>query len=771
LRKHKESFDSPDGRNKLTAAIDVVNYQQGNDERQLGANRLRGERALIKQGFTPGDVLWTEAPTAASMVALLATRRGQNPPGELEPDVPPAKPEDLAAETQLFFCHAETKRPTLEKDKKGRIRRINYSDNTYRIVDYNYNNDPCEFVHFSADGKELGRMKLPGGFEPAEKYKIKDDGTIEKTVDIVREKRTNTKYDRTGREIGWESVVFREALFRETFNLDGTHSIERDYPSPDKRTRKLVERGGQPFLYTCSGKDGKQVWTRDEKSNAWYEASDPNRKKPWYGTMQFLADGRFLEMDSNGTLSEVSKDGFRGASDPAKWRADILKVADEKLRTADEKKQFRNDVDDLWVRVGKRELSAEQATAICQEAYRLFCCDSKVGVEKPHMNVLACQVVHQGAHPEDVDQGRWNNCNVSDSDIWLWYQQPELAARIVANQAITGGHTTPGGETVSIAKSLKPADATCLKTPPGDNIRSYATQLLHLTSVNLELIEFNKRHGTKLEYIQGPATEKDNGACLVDNSTHPPSRVYRFDGGTPILRPQKMMNPKGEYLLCADLRPFETTPMEAPGLTIQNTISVLEKLTGKPKNDIGIGHFVNAGQVDNWILDKVGLASDIRRDPRIAFFRDEEGLRKILLDAQRHGRFPLILQADTGSGFLRKQVEEANGAPLGGDGGNFGGPHVICIKSYNDSSRTAEIDGSWGRCRDKLGKDAVTLAEVVEVSKPNEKLMAEQKAYQEDIKAAYEHWCATFGKRKYVDYPEAEEGKAYFKKYRDSKRK
>jgi len=269
-----------------------------------------------------------------------------------------------------------------------------------------------------------------------------------------------------------------------------------------------------------------------------------------------------------------------------------------------------------------------------------------------------------------------------------------------------------------------------------------------------------------LEYVQGATTETDVGARLLDNSTQPPSPVYCVNKGKPILRSEVVRDEKGEIVLGPDLRPQMTAPMEAPDLTIQNTVSVLEKLTGKPQMDIAIGHFVAAGQADNWILDKVGLANDIRRDKKIGFFKDEKSLRLLLIDAQRKGRMPLILQTDTGSGFLKEQVEAAAGRPLGGEGGTSGGGHVLCIRSYNDLTGKAEIDGTWGRSRDKLGKDAVTLAEIIEISKPNEKLRAEAKRYEADKKAAYKAWCATYGKREGVDYPESATGKAWLKKCR-----
>ena len=765
MKKKGESFDSARDRESLTAGVDPVIYQQGSDKGQLIVDPLARDRELLREGFAPGNLLLAEEAPGSSRPAALATRPGREAPLKFADEAKRAKAGDdgIALDAQVLFCSAEAPRPPVEKDGKGRINRINYPDGSYRTVGYNHNNDPCEFVHFDKDGKEIHRMKLAFGFDPPERYTVKDDGTVEKTVDTVRVTRGDTIYDRTGREIGYRGITSREQLFDETFNPDGTHSIRRKYP--DGSSREVVELNGMPFRYTYSGRDGTDVWMREEKSDVWYEARDKERKRPWVGTPEFRPDGRLVEMDKNG-VSEVSQGGRRDYSDPTLWRADILRIADQKLSTAEEKKQFRSDVEDLEARVQKRELSAEKATAVYKEAYRLFCGESKVGVESAHLKCVGSQVVHQAAHPEDVDQGMWDQCHVTDSELRLWYRQPELAARIAADNALNGKHTTPSGETVNVAKSVRPADKASLKTPPGDNVRSYATQLVNLTAINLEVQEFNRAHGTNLEYIQGPVTDKSNGAMLVDNSTKPPSPVYCIDGNKPILHSEVVRNEKGEVVLGPDLRPQMMTPMACLNMSIQNSVSVLEKLTGKPQMDIAIGHFNEAGQADNWILDKVGLASDIRKDKRIAFFKDEKSLGVLLSDAQRKGRMPLILQANTGSGFLRKQVEEANGQPLGGEGGNFGGGHVVCIRSFNEFNNTVEIDGTWGRKRDKIGKQAVTLAEVVEISKANPQLQAEARQYEADKRAAYKQWCATYGKKEGVDYPDSEAGKAWFKKYR-----
>lgn len=734
MRRKEEPLEPSREREQMPAGFDPVAYQQDSKKGAPPKDRRRGDPELSRKGFTPGDQLLSGLDLSA-----------------LEVD-------------QLLFCRADVKRPAVEKDDSGRIVRVNYPDNTYRTIDYNHNNDPCEFIHFGKDGKEIGRMKLGFGFEPPEKYVVKPDGTIERTIDDVRETITETIYNRQGKEIGHRGITSRYRLFSESFNPDGSHSTKREYP--DKSTREVVEVGGRPFRYVYDGPKGKQVWTRDDNSDDWYEASDKERKNPWTGTMGFRPDGRLVEIERNGTISEVALEGTRGSTSVATWEADILRVADDKLKTPEEKAQFRRDVTDLGERVKKNELTAEQARDLYKEAYRLLASDSQVGLEKAHLTCLACQIVHQGAHPEDVDQGRWQNCNVTDSELRLWYRQPELAAKIVANNAITGGHTTPGGDRVDVSKSVKPADATCLKTPPGDNIRSYATQLLNLTAVNLELIAFNKANGTKLEYVQGPATDKDNGARLVDNSTNPPSPVYSLENGKPVLKSTVVRDKDGQVVLGSDLRPMMTTPMELPPLSIQNTVSVLEKLTGKPQYDIAIGHFSQSGQADNWILDKVGLASDVRRDSRIGFFKDEASLRALLKEAQRRGKMPLVLQTHTGSGFLRKQVEAAEGRTLGGDGGNFGGGHVVCIKSYNDSTGRVEVDGTWGRSRDKLGTDAVTLADIVEVSQADARLEAAALRYEAKKKFAYKQWCAKFGKREGIDYPEPEVGTAWLKKFR-----
>jgi hypothetical protein len=759
LKLHFESSESLEDKRKLPPILNSAILQQGNGKKP-SPNRLTDDRAVLRQGFASSEILLAIARSGGSetFVSLLP------PAGPPDGDKPvPAKDNQIGPLPKADSVpKAGAPRPGIETDERGRINRVNYPDGSYRTIGYNQGNEPCDFIHFNASGKEIDRMKLPYGWDPAEIFTVKENGAIEKSVDRVYVVRGRTSYDKRGRELSQESSTHREHLFQETFLPDGTHSVLRKYP--DASTREIIDRDGKPFRYTYSGKDGTDVWTRDASSNNWYESRDTERKQPWSGTMEFRPDGWLVEIGANGSMSEVSPAGIRGVFQPERWRADLQKLALSALPEADQK-QLLSDIKDLEVRRKARELTEFQVGTICREAYRLLANSSRAGVTQDSKASLSLQIVHQGAHPEDVDQGRWGSCNVTDSELRLWYRYPDVAAKVVADVGLTGSYTTLSGEKVDISKSLTPAEDVCLRTPPGDNVRSYATQLVNLVAINLELAEFNRRTGNALECVQGRATKDDHGMRLMDNSTNPPSVVYGFDGDKPIRTPFLKRDDKGQLVLGPDLRPVISPPMDMPGLSIQNSVIVLEKLTGKPQTDVAIGHVSETGQPDNWIWDKIGLANDVRKDSRIGFFKDVDGLKRALVEAERRGKMPVILQCFTGSGFLREQVEKELRAPLGGAGGVFGGPHVICIKSFNEATGLVEIDGTWGRSRDKLGANAVTVAQVFEISKPDSKLLAAQRQFELDKRAAYREWCAKFGKRENVDFPGVEEGKLYLKQY------
>jgi hypothetical protein len=177
-----------------------------------------------------------------------------------------------------------------------------------------------------------------------------------------------------------------------------------------------------------------------------------------------------------------------------------------------------------------------------------------------------------------------------------------------------------------------------------------------------------------------------------------------------------------------------------------------------------LGHFGQAGQVDNWILDKVGLGTDVRFDSRIPFFKNEKDLEKLLVDAERTGKLPLMIQVHTGGGKLGEQVAAASGKPLGGEGGNFGGDHVLCVSKFNQFSKKLDVDNSWGLSRDLHN---VTVADLYAMTRQPEELMKAEKQYKEDIAGAYADWCSRNSKTWGRDYPQtAAEGKNYFDQYR-----
>lgn len=426
---------------------------------------------------------------------------------------------------------------------------------------------------------------------------------------------------------------------------------------------------------------------------------------------------------------------------------------------------FKADLETIERHVQDGKLSRTEADAVFKETQRLISTESKVGVSGENRSILGRQIIHNTAHPSAVDQGRYDNCNVAAPELRLYHRNPGSMAKLVADAALTGKYTASNGQTVDVTRSVQPADKNHLKVPSGENERSYASQLYHSVSVNLAVLD--KYPGKKFEYVQQAATDTDNGARLLDISLNPPKEIYAISPeGTATYHSTQVKDEKGRPSVDAGLQPVMTNPMGNPGLTIQDSFNTMEKITGKKEVGACITHYEQGGYATNWILDKVGLSGHARRDTRIPYFSNEAELKNVLNDAKKANLFPILLQVNTGSGFLGKQVEQAAGKPLGGEGAGFGGGHVLCLKDYDPATGKIGVDNTWGTSRDKLGTDSVTLQDIVTISQTDAKLTARSQEFNNQVQAAYKYWCRENKKTPGVHYPSSEVGKVWLQRYK-----
>ena len=671
-------------------------------------------------------------------------------------------PAEIALLASLQEPQKQANREAIERDDKTRIRRINHPDGSFDTVEYDSSSELKVVRQYDRLGKMSGEITASSIGNSPTRLTIGEDGTIKKDTFTVLQTGSENIYDKKGNLLGVKGQYLSRSLFEEIYKPDGSHSIQRTYP--DKSTRKYVFKPGEPNTYQYKSDDcEEQNWQQKPGTNEWYEARDLKQERPWRGTEEFRRDGRLVRTGLDGNvIAELSKDGVNIPPDSADWKSDALAAARENIAEEFVLRQFEDSLEGISQRVKEGRLSELEAAKTFQQLYRGLTTKSQVGVSDQNMLTLTRQIAYEQAHPEVIDQGVWNNCHSEAPRVKLSHSDSSVVAKLQLDAAITGKYQDTRHTLVDVSKSLEPADAQSLRVPPDPNVRSYSGQLFDLVVQNLTVTDLNSRLGTKLEYIQRRTSVSDNGARLVDNGHQPAKEIYSFDEKEqPIHSSKPIVDDKGVVQLDASLQAKMTKPLEGMELTIQDSLNIAERLTGRRMAGQAIGHYDQVAGA--WIWDNIGLASNVRKDSRIPFFKNETELEALLLHAKRHGELPIILETNSAGGRLGQQVAEAAGKPLGGEGGNFGAGHVLCIINYNEFTKTSDIDNTWGLARDI--KDA-TLKEIIDMSRQPEYLREKQVEVGNDAQMAYQLWCGEGHKKPNVDYPTPSEGRIYLERFR-----
>ena len=453
---------------------------------------------------------------------------------------------------------------------------------------------------------------------------------------------------------------------------------------------------------------------------------------------------------------------------------DLVNNLREQGVSTEELKRFGRDMD---VFVESSRISPARKDSTLASVEKLINTDSTVGVTKEQRFRLAQQIINQGAYKNSIDQGGYPNCNVTDAEIVLSTNNIDNVAETVVDLALTGETRTAKGTTIKLDEtSLQPASSRAVEYPDAENVRTHASQIFQLAAINLKYSRHNAKYGTNLRYVNAGGIDGDRGDYLMDISRTPPAKVYGLEkDGKPKLEAEEKKGKDGKILLTDELRPQMTEPIKDPGFTLPITLDVIEEFSGKSAAGLGLMHYsimpIGTGNavVDGFkmIYSSAGFNATAT-DSRIEGFRNVEQLEDILLNRKKQNKFPIILEAHTGDGFLREQVLEANGDTAGAGDEIVGGGHVVVITDYNPRSKKVSIDGTWGDSRDKLNDNSVSLSEVEGISKISDatrrraKMKNEREAKEQiDRRTEYLAWCRAQKVTPYTKYPKTEELKSY----------
>jgi hypothetical protein len=261
--------------------------------------------------------------------------------------------------------------------------------------------------------------------------------------------------------------------------------------------------------------------------------------------------------------------------------------------------------------------------------------------------------MHNAAHPDQIDQGGHNTCNVTDVEMLTYSRNPSQAARMVADVATTGEYTAQDGKKITIPPQNLIPDAEARTNPPDDGRRGFASQLFQVTALNDAAQRWDPpKYFTNLP----PGGGADSGEYWTD--AH----------GNPLLREKK--DDKGNVVKDANGNPVMEKDSFG-GLGYHEISDEVKRLTGE-------GHSV----LVSW------------KDGKLHSFESEDDLRGIITDAQHDGKMPLIIDVTADDKLF-------GGDKPVGDKDRHAGNHVVVIRDYNPSTGMVRVDNSWGSSSDK----------------------------------------------------------------------
>jgi hypothetical protein len=362
------------------------------------------------------------------------------------------------------------------------------------------------------------------------------------------------------------------------------------------------------------------------------------------------------------------------ATEKRKLLADLDDPAKNKGMSPDQVQQVKADMTLFEARAQATGDMDKDVAQTYQQMSRLLDADpakSKVGDPKL-LSRLVEQIAHQAADPR-IDQGNHRTCNVTSIGEVTFTKHPGEAAEAIATTALTGHFRNPADGRVSVIPegSLQPGREEN-RDLPGDNQRSYATQLL-----NLALVNDQTQRRQPPEYYSQEQPERGN-----QNQSDTGERL-RYADGTEVKKAQNILvvDSSGQH------RAIVERPARSPNLTCSEIEQIGERL--QDGKQIVISNREAAGF-----------------DAKEAQPRNAAELQSVLAGKKANGSLPAIILVD------------ANNPEFGAAGRSANGPnwHVLSITNYDPQTGDVTMANQWGKNSHNMH---VSVQRLSEMMKPN----------------------------------------------------
>ncbi|HEY9790047.1 MAG TPA: hypothetical protein V6D22_06605 [Candidatus Obscuribacterales bacterium] len=134
-------------------------------------------------------------------------------------------------------------------------------------------------------------------------------------------------------------------------------------------------------------------------------------------------------------------------------------------------------------RVTSGQLSAQELGGTYEQINRLLTTDSPY-LTKDERTTVGAEILYHVATPR-IDQGLHQTCNATVLENIAFEKNPSMAAKIIADAALTASITGADGKRIKLdAGSLKPGWEERTFFPPEDMLRTHASQLFQVAVLN-----------------------------------------------------------------------------------------------------------------------------------------------------------------------------------------------------------------------------------------------------------------------------------------------
>jgi len=314
----------------------------------------------------------------------------------------------------------------------------------------------------------------------------------EQMIGTTNGKDDTVRFDGTTLEFGTSGLYGEQAK-----PTDSGVSPDSIAPPPDSTTPVPTKT---PWARTTDGEGGFVDELKGERPSDNFRLAESRDGKLELAT----TDGDKLSFSDDPTITDARKrlleDAGRNISDPmllSRFKADMI-------------------------RLENRGLSSQEIVNTYSQVGRLFNADNG-HVPKEQRTMLAEQVMSQAATPSTVDQGEHKTCAAATIESNIYSKNPSIAAKVVADAALTGQFTTPGGQTISLSRSNLIPDNEARLNPPLDGDRSFASQIFQNTALNTFYQSSNRFN--QYEESQTPGARRSHTVNFrplgIDTSSEP----------------------------------------------------------------------------------------------------------------------------------------------------------------------------------------------------------------------------------------------------------